>query len=179
MKLQGKKVLIFVANEYEDLKLHYPRLRLKEAGAQVTIAGEKAQETYKSKHEYPCKADVSFDQVNVSDFDALVIPGGFAPDTLRKIPKVLEIVKKFNESKKLIAFICHAGWVPASAQVLKGIRCTSYGTMKDDIINAGGKWEDSPVVVDQHFISSRNPDDLPAFCPAIIEFLAVREPAHV
>lgn len=172
MKSKHKKILLLTADNYEDLELHYPRLRLKEAGFNVVIAGAKKGNIYKSKHGYDSKADISFNSVNVSDFGALVIPGGYAPDTLRAIPRVLKIVKEFNKQKKLIAFICHAGWIPVSADVLKGIKCTSYFTIKDDMINAGAKWVDKEVVVDKNFISSRSPDDLPAFCKEIISFLS-------
>jgi len=171
MSLKDKKILIFVADEYEDLELHYPKLRLQEEEAQVVIAGPKANEKYEGKKGYHCNSEISFDQVNVNDFHALIIPGGFAPDTLRTIPKVLEITQKFHEQGKLIAFICHAGWIPISAKLLRGIRCTSYNAIKDDMINAGAKWVDEKVVIDQNFISSRNPHDLPFFCKAIIQHL--------
>lgn len=170
MKLKGK-ILIFVADHYEDLEVQYPKYRLIEAGAKVVIAGEKAKETYKGKYGYPCKSDIAFDDVKVDDYIGLIIPGGYAPDKLRRFPKALEIIQKFNKAKKLIAFICHAGWVPISAKVLKGIKCTSFFAIKDDMENAGAKWVDEPVVVDKHFISSRNPDDLPVFCAAIIDYL--------
>jgi protease I len=169
--MKKKQILILVADNYEDLELHYPRLRLIEAGREVKIAGEKKGHPYTSKHGYEATADLSFDEVSTDDYDALIIPGGYAPDTLRVIPKVLEIVREFNNQKKLIAFICHAGWVPASANILKDISCTSYKTIKDDVINAGAKWVDKEVVVDKHFISSRNPNDLPKFCEAIIKYL--------
>ncbi len=173
--MAGKKqALILVADKYEDLEVHYPRLRLIEAGLKVVVAGDKEGHTYESKHGYPMKADVSFEKVKVGDFDLVVIPGGYAPDKLRMIPRVLEITRQFHEAKKLIAYICHAGWVPVSAGVIKGIKCTSYVAIKDDMINAGGLWSDSPVVVDKHFISSRCPDDLPQFCQAILKFLADR-----
>jgi protease I len=165
------KILMFVADEYEDLELQYPKYRMKEAGAQVVIAGIKGKETYKGKHGYPCKSDISFDEVRVSDFDALIIPGGYAPDKLRTLPKVIEIVQQFDKQDKLIAFICHAGWIPISAKVIKGIKCTSWAAIKDDLINAGAKWVDEAVVVDGHFISSRSPEDLPQFCPAIVQYL--------
>jgi len=167
-----KKILIFVDQEYEDLELHYPKYRLIEAGMQVTIAGPKAQETYKGKKGYPCLSDISFDDVKESEYAAVIIPGGYAPDKLRMIPKVLEIIRNFHKKQKLIAFICHAGWVPISAGVLKGIKCTSYRAIKDDLVNAGAKWVDKAVVKDKHFISSRHPNDLPFFCPAILHYLA-------
>lgn len=172
MKTKNQKVLILVADNYEDLELHYPRLRMLEAGKEVVIAGEKKGNIYKSKHGYECKATASFDSIYIDDFSGLIIPGGYAPDTLRAIPLVLDIVGQFHKQNKLIAFICHAGWVLVSAKLLKDIRCTSYHTMKDDMINAGAKWIDEPVVIDNNFISSRSPEDLPKFCPAILKFLS-------
>src|SRR5262245_50841437 len=134
------KVLILVADHYEDLELHYPRLRMLEAEKEVVVAGEKKNTVYKSKHGYECLAQLGFEEVLVGDFSAVIIPGGYAPDKLRANPKVLKIIKQFHEKKKLIAFICHAAWVPASAGILKGVKCTSYYTIKDDVINAGGIW---------------------------------------
>lgn len=174
-----KKILLFIAEEYEDLELLYPRYRMMEEGFHVSVAGAKEKETYKGKKGYPWKSDLSFDSVNVRDFDALIIPGGYAPDKLRKIPKVLEIIRQFNEEKKLIAFICHAGWLPVSAKIIKGIKCTSYIAIKDDMVNAGANWVDEAVVVDHHFISSRDPEDLPKFCPAIIQYLQQHSEMHV
>ena len=170
--LEGKKILILVENLYEDLELHYPRYRLIEEGAKVEIAGPKARESYASKHGYPCHADMAFQEVWADNFDGVIIPGGYAPDKMRKYPPVMEFIRQFHQQQKMIAFICHAGWVPASSNVLKGIQCTSYITIKEDLIHAGAQWVDAPVVVDKHFISSRNPDDLPHFCRAIIEALA-------
>ncbi len=171
-KLEGRKILIFVENIFEDLELLYPRLRLIEEGAKVIVAGPKAKESYKSKHEYPLQAEIGFQDVKVDEFDALIIPGGYAPDKMRRYPAAIEIVRKFNQQGKLIAFICHAGWVPISANVLKGVKCTSFSSIKDDMVNAGANWVDEAVVVDRNFISSRTPEDLPYFCPAIIEVLA-------
>jgi protease I len=166
-----QKVLLFVEKQFEDLELLYPRYRLMEAGFEVIVAGPKAKESYAGKHGCPCVADISFDEVDVEKFQGLVIPGGYAPDKLRQYPKVLEIVKKFNKQQKVIAFICHAGWVPISAHILKGVKCTSVKNIKDDMINAGVQWVDEAVVVDRYFITSRDPDDLPQFCPAIIQAL--------
>lgn len=167
-----QKVLMFVADMYEDLELQYPKYRLIEAGKQIVIAGENIEKEYKGKHGVPCKATTTFDSINVNDFAALVIPGGYAPDKLRRIPKVLEIVRAFDSQKKPIAFICHAGWILISSKVIKGIKCTSVSAIKDDMINAGANWVDEPVVSDQHFISSRTPDDLPQFCKTIVEKLS-------
>lgn len=168
----NEHILIFVADDYEDLELQYPKYRLLEAHKKVKIAGEKAGNIYKGKHGYPCKSDISFDDVNVSDYAALIIPGGYAPDKLRRLPKVLEITRKFHEQQKLIAFICHAGWVPISAKILKGVKCTSFFAIKDDMVNAGCIWSDEAVIMDQNFISSRSPEDLTVFCPAILDHLA-------
>ncbi len=171
-----QKILLFVDDNYEDLELQYPKYRLIEAGKEVIVAGKSKEVTYKGKHGYPCKPDRSFDEVDVGDFNALIIPGGYAPDTLRMNPKVLEITRQFHSQKKLIAFICHAGWIPISAKVIKGIKCTSYEAIKDDMINAGANWVDEPVVIDQHFISSRFPADLPKFCQAILERMEDENP---
>lgn len=178
-QLEGQTALIFVENIFEDLELLYPRLRLMEEGAKVVIAGPKAKETYQSKHGYPCQADIAFHDIREVDFDALVIPGGYAPDKIRRSPAAIEIVRQFNQKGKPIAFICHAGWVPISAHVLKGVKCTSFFSIKDDMINAGAQWVDEAVVADRHFISSRTPDDLPYFCPALIEAMArARQHSH-
>lgn len=166
----AKKILIFVDEHYEDLELQYPKYRFKEAGFEVAIAGQK-KETYKGKWGYPCQPDLTLEEVMVDEYAALLIPGGYAPDKLRRWPRALEIVRECDRAKKLIAFICHAGWVPISAGVLRGVTCTSFMAIKDDMVNAGALWQDAPVVVDRHFISSRSPEDLPFFCPAIIEFL--------
>ena len=171
MHAKNRKILVLVEETYEELELHYPKLRMMEAGAHVTVAGAEKDKIYKGKYGYPCKADVAFEEVDPKAFDALIIPGGYAPDKLRKIPAVLNITRAMHKENKWIAFICHAGWVPISAQVLKGVRCTSYEAIKDDMINAGANWVDEPVVIDGHFISSRFPGDLPQFCEAIVQNL--------
>lgn len=171
----SSKILLFVADLYEDLELQYPKYRLLEAGKKVVVAGAEKGKIYKGKHGYPCKADISFNEVKVSDYEALIIPGGYAPDHLRRDPKVLDITKKFDKAKKLIAFICHAGWVPISAKIIKGATCTSFFAIKEDMINAGAKWVDKPVVVDNHFITSRSPEDLPIFTKTIIEYLGKKK----
>ena len=172
MTLQGKKILMFVDHIYEDLELLYPKYRLIEAGAAVVVAGPKAGATYKGKHGYPCASDAAISNMQERDFNGLVIPGGFAPDQLRRDPKVLELTRQFHAAGKLVAHICHAGWIPISAKIVQGIRCTSTPGIKDDLVNAGALWVDEPVVVDQNHITSRRPDDLPHFCRAIIDFLS-------
>jgi len=170
--LAGQCFLMFVDDIYEDLELWYPRLRLIEAGAQVTVAGPKPGQVYAGKHGYPCKPDAMIAEMEERNFHGLVVPGGFMPDKLRRDPKVLELVRQFASAGKLVAAICHGGWIPISAGVYRGVRVTGSPGIKDDLINAGALWEDLPVVVDRHFISSRRPDDLPDFCEAILQFCA-------
>ncbi len=170
--LTGKRILMFVDHVYEDLELWYPKLRLIEEGAEVVVAGPEEGVVYNGKHGYPCRSDAAILDMASSDFDALVLPGGFAPDKLRRDPHVLKLTLEFHEEEKPLAHICHAGWIPISAKVMNGFRCTSTPGIKDDLINAGAEWVDKEVVVDRHQISSRNPNDLPAFCRAIIKALA-------
>ena len=166
-----RSILLFVHDIYEDLELWYPKLRLEEAGFKTTVAGPEAGVTYSGKHGYPCKAEAAFDSIDAHRFAGLVIPGGFAPDKLRRIPKVLDVVREMHEAKKLIAFICHAGWVPISAKILKGRHVTGFSAIKDDLENAGAIFTDKSVVVDGHLITSRTPADLPFFCKEMLAFL--------
>ena len=167
MSLKGKKVLFFAAPLYEDLELWYPKIRLEEEGAQCVVAGL-GEPTYQGKRGYPVTPDTTVDQVSAGEFDGLVIPGGYAPDILRRHRKVLELTREIFEAGKPVAYICHAGWVPISAGIVRGRRGTSVGAIKDDLVNAGMIWEDSPVVVDGNMITSRTPADLGPFCRAII-----------
>ena len=177
-QLDGKRILMFVEDIYEDLELLYPRLRMIEEGAEVVVAGPEAGKTYRGKHGYPIPADAAITDMNEPEFDALVIPGGFAPDKLRRDPKVLDLTRAFHEKGKMVAHICHAGWVPISAGIVKGFRCTSTPGIKDDLINAGAEWVDEPVVIDRNQVTSRRPPDLPQFCRGIIEVMTAAEPAH-
>ena len=169
--LQGKRILMFVDHIYEDLELMYPKYRLIEEGATVIVAGPKALEIYKGKHGYPCKSDTAIADVEEKDFHGLVIPGGFAPDALRRDEKVKSLTRAFHQHGKLVAHICHAGWIPISAGIVKGFHCTSTPGIKDDLINAGAIWSDEAVVIDRNQVTSRRPDDLPQFCAGIIEVL--------
>jgi protease I len=173
-ELGDLRLLMFVEDVYEDLELWYPKLRLTEAGAHVTAAGPKAGREYRGKHGYPCTADAAIGEMEAADFHGVVIPGGFMPDKLRRDAKVLQLVRAFAESGKLVAAICHGGWIPISAGVYRGVRVTGSAGIKDDLVNAGAHWEDAPVVIDRNFVSSRKPDDLPEFCRAIIQILAKR-----
>jgi deglycase len=167
MTLHGKHVLFFAGPLYEDLELWYPKIRLEEEGVATTVAGL-GEKTYPGKRGYPVTVDTNVDQVDAGSFDGLVIPGGFAPDQLRRYEKVLQITREIYQAGKPLGFICHAGWVPISAKILKGKHATSARAIKDDMENAGVVWEDSPVVVDGNLISSRMPADLPHFCRALI-----------
>jgi protease I len=171
MELSGKHVAILAENLYEDLELWYPALRFREAGADVTIIGP-AQETYTSKHGYPVQADACAENVRGADFDAVVIPGGYAPDYMRRQPAMINLVRDAFEQDKIVAAVCHAGWMLASADIVRGKRLTCFASIKDDMINAGGHYEDAEVVHDGNLITSRMPDDLPAFCRTIAEALA-------
>jgi len=170
MNLTGKRVLIFAGPLYEDLELWYPKLRLEEEGVATTVAGL-GEKTYHGKRGYPVTVDAHVDQMRASDFDGLVIPGGFAPDQLRRVDKVLALTRDIFQAGKPVAFICHAGWVPISAKILNGKHATSVRAIKDDMENAGVIWEDSAVVVDGNLISSRTPADLPQFCLALVAAL--------
>ncbi len=166
-----QKILILVDDIYEDLEFWYPRIRLEEAGFRVIVAGPAAAHSYKGKHGYPCKSDISFQEINNKDFMGVIIPGGYAPDRIRRHKEVLEAVHQFDKENKLVAFICHAGWVACSAKILKGRKATSFSGIKDDLENAGAHWTDEAVVVDSNLISSRCPSDLPVFLKAILHFL--------
>jgi len=170
MSLEGKTVLIFAAPLYEDLELWYPKIRLEEAGARTVVAGL-GEKTYHGKKGYPVTVDADVDRVQAKDYDALVIPGGYAPDLMRRSERLLEITREIYQAGKPVAFICHAGWVPISAGILRGKRGTSVRAIKDDLVNAGLLWEDRPVVVDGNLISSRTPADLPDFMRALIAAL--------
>lgn len=167
----GQRILIFVGDDYEDLELWYPKLRLIEAGISVTVAGLEEKKIYRGKNGYPCLSDTSIEYIDAENLDGVICPGGWMPDKLRRDPKVLSLTRAFADAGKLVAAICHGGWIPISANVYRGVNVTGSAGIKDDLINAGGLFEDAPVVVDRHFVSSRKPDDLPAFCRGILEFL--------
>jgi len=169
--LVGKRILAFVGDIYEDLELWYPKLRMIEAGATFVIAGEEASTVYAGKNGYPCQSDIRIDDADSTEYDGVLLPGGFMPDRLRRLPKVKRLIAEFAEQKKCVAAICHGGWLAISAGVYDGVRVTGSPGIKDDLVNAGAIWEDAPVVVDRHFVSSRKPDDLPWFAQAMIEVM--------
>ncbi len=168
-----KKVAILVEDQYQVLEVWYPYLRLKEADVDVVLVGTGKKE-YKSKEGYPAQVNMSIEKARTADFSGVVIPGGYAPDILRRYPKVNNFVKEMFEKKRVVAGICHGGWVLASAGILKGKRATAFCAIKDDMVNAGAKFFDKEVVVDGNLITSRNPYDLPAFCREILKALKRR-----
>lgn len=169
------KVLIIIGDDYEDLELLYPKIRLIEAGCDVTVAGQEADKTYHGKHGYPCKSTAAINDLNDADFDALVLPGGWMPDRLRRDKKLLAITKAMAEAGKPIATICHGPQIDISAGIAKGVKYTSTTAIKDDLENAGAIWSDAEVVVDEKArrVSSRRPDDLPAFCKALLKLMGL------
>ena len=174
MKLSGKRIAILVENKYEDQELWYPFHRLREEGAEVSVIGPE-RAAYASKHGYPVQADLAIGSAVPDRFDAVVIPGGYAPDHMRRHPDMVAFVRQANEKGKIIAAICHAGWMLASARILRGRRVTGFFSIKDDLENAGATYEDRSVVRDGNLITSRTPDDLPDFCREIIGALSAVE----
>ena len=171
MTLEGKRVAVLAENSYQELELWYPLLRLREAGAEVLVVGTGSADTYTSKLGYPVQADVAADQVSATSLDAIVVPGGYAPDLMRRYPAMVNLVREAFEQGKIVAAICHAGWMLVSAGILSGKEATCFFSIKDDLVNAGANYVDAAVVRDGNLITSRVPADLPAFCRAIIAAL--------
>ena len=168
MELAGKKVVIAVEEMFNTHEFWYPYYRLKEAGCEVVVMGSGRAEVFTGKPGTEVKVDLNADQVAATDYDGIVIPGGYAPDLMRRYPKMVQLVRDFYEDGKVVAAICHAGWMLASAKILEGKTVTSFFAIKDDLVNAGAEWVDHEVVIDGYLIASRTPDDLPAFMRAII-----------
>src|SRR5579885_3668082 len=176
-ELDGKRAAVLVEQQYQEMEVWYPIYRLREAGCKVTLLGPEAGQTYPSKLGYPAKSDRAARDVSADDFDLLVIPGGFAPDYLRRHEAVLELVGAMAEQGKIVAAVCHGPAVLCSTQALKGRRATCFFAIKDDVSNAGATYVDAEVVRDGNLITSRKPDDLPAFLQAIIQAAREAKPA--
>ncbi|MCA1058649.1 type 1 glutamine amidotransferase [Rossellomorea aquimaris] len=171
MKLVGKKIIQLVSTDFEDLELWYPVLRLREEGATVHIVGENANEEYIGKYGVPIVSEYAFKDIDPKDYDAILVPGGWSPDKLRRYEEVIAMVQSMDDRKKPIGQICHAGWVLISAKILQGVKVTSTPGIKDDMENAGATWINEPVVTDGHIVSSRRPPDLPDYMREFIEVL--------
>lgn len=171
MRLKGKKIAMFVEDIYEDLEFWYPYYRMKEEGAKVTIIGSK-KDAYTGKNGITVKANALIEEVKRDDYAALIIPGGYAPDHMRRTPAMVAFVKQMHLEGKVIAAICHAGWLLTSAGIVEGRKMTSFFSIKDDMVNAGAEWVDEEVVRTDNLITSRQPGDLPAFCRTIIGALS-------
>ena len=165
--MKGKKIGILIENNYQELEFWYPYLRLKEEHCQLLIIGPEVK-TYKSKHGYEVTSDIEASKALHQSFDAILIPGGYAPDLMRICEPMVQLVKQVFNQGGIIAAICHAIWVPISAEIVSGKKATCYHTVKDDLKNAGGTYIDQSVVVDDNLITSRKPEDLPDFCREII-----------
>ncbi len=174
MELQGHKIVVLVGDDYEDLELQVPKYRLREAGATVIVAGLEAGVMHHGKHSYPQKAEAAIRDLKAADFDGIVIPGGWMPDKLRRYDEVKTLVRDINAAGRMVASICHGPWIDISAGIVKGVRYTSTPALTDDLRNAGAQWVDEEVVIDGHHVTSRKPDDLPAFCRAMVGVLKMQ-----
>jgi protease I len=172
MELEGRRVAILAEDSYQELELWYPYYRLQEAGAEVRIVGTGRAQTFTSKHGYPAKADLDAGALRVEDFDAVVVPGGYAPDLMRRSKEMVAFVRDMDAAGKTVAAICHAGWMLVSAGIVRGRQATCFHSIKDDLVAAGAQYVDDPVVVDRNLVTSRTPADLPHFCRAIIAQLS-------
>ncbi|HKE98724.1 MAG TPA: type 1 glutamine amidotransferase domain-containing protein [Actinomycetes bacterium] len=171
MRLRGKRLIALVEADYEDLELWYPVIRLREEGAEVVVAGLGEQE-YRGKHGLPAMPDAHVDDLDMADFDGILVVGGWAPDKLRRSEKVLELVRDADAADKTLGVICHGGWVPASAGILKGRTMTCTVGIRDDVVNAGATYVDEPVVVDGNLVTARRPPDLPEYGAALVNALS-------
>jgi len=172
MRLKGKKVVCFVDREFEDLELWYPVIRLREEGAKVDLAGDEAGKVYNGKYGVPATSDKAYAELDPRDYDGVLVPGGWAPDKIRRFPEVHSFIQEMDRAGKPIGQICHAGWVLISAGILQNRTVTSTPGIKDDMTNAGATWVDEPVVVDGNLVSSRRPPDLAPYAKAYCDLLA-------
>jgi protease I len=171
MDLQGKRVAILVEDLYQEMEVWYPLYRLREAGAQVVTLGTGKKSEYASKCGYPVTADQDVHKADPADYDGVIVPGGFAPDFMRRYPGPAKFTREIFNAGKVVAAICHGLWIPASAGILKGLKATCFFAIKDDIIHAGAEYVDQEVCIDKNLVSARKPDDLPAFMRATMRLL--------
>jgi len=171
MKLKGKRIAILAEDLYQDLEVWYPLLRFREEGAEVVVVGSGSAKVHTGKFGYPVPVDKAAAEVRAEDFDALIVPGGYAPDIMRRYPAMVSLVKDAAQKGKIVAAICHGGWMLASAEVINGKTVTAFFAIKDDLVHAGANFVDAEVAVDGNLITSRKPEDLPAFCRAVIQAL--------
>jgi len=168
MILKGKKMIVLAEQMFHDLEFWYPYYRLREAGAHVVVVGSGSASEYAGKFGTTVHVDFKAEHISPVDYDGMVIPGGYAPDIMRRHPSMVRLVRDFHSARKIVAAICHAGWMLASAGIVKGRTVTSFYSIKDDLIHAGANWVDEEVVVDGTIITSRMPDDLPVFMRSIL-----------
>ncbi len=171
MRLEGRRIAVLVEDLYQELELWCPLLRFREEGAETVVVGPQKGATYNGKCGYPAIADLSIGEVSADTFDAVVIPGGYAPDRMRRHPAMVEFVRQMDRQGKVVAAICHGGWMLCSAGIVRGRRATCFFAIKDDLVNAGADYVDAEVVRDGNLVTSRVPEDLPAFCREIIAAL--------
>lgn len=171
MPLKGKRVIVLAENLYQELELWYPVLRLREESARVTIVGSGSSSTYTSRFGYPVNVDKDAEEINIQEYDGVIIPGGYAPDHMRRYPAMVKLVADMYAQRKLVGAICHGVWMLASARILRGKTVTGFFSIKDDLVNAGAEFIDVEVVVDGKLVTSRMPDDLPAFMKSVIDVL--------
>ena len=169
--MAGKKVAVLVDQMYQVLEVWYPYYRFKEAGLEVNLVAAEAKKEYPSKEGYPCVSEIAAAQADVRDYECMLVPGGFAPDFMRRSADVIKFANDMVDAGKLIASICHGGWLLCSTKIYKGKKATCFMAIKDDIINAGAEYIDDECVVDGNLITARKPDDLPAFCTAVLRAL--------
>ena len=172
MKLQGKRIALLAENLYQEMELWVPYYRLKEEGAEVRVVGHGGATSYASKNGYPVTVNAQAEAISAVEFDAVVVPGGYAPDMMRRSPAMVQLVREAHQQGKVVAALCHAGWMLVSADIVRGKTVTSWPSIKDDLVHAGATWVDQEVVVDGNLITSRKPDDIPAFCREIVNALS-------
>ena len=171
MRLEGKKIAVLVEDGFEDLEFWVPVMRLREEGAEVVIAGREKGIHFLGKSGLEAFSDSDFKSIDVSKMDGIVIPGGWAPDRLRRFEEVKSLVRDANERGKVIGMICHAGLVGISAGIVRGSKAVGSEGIKDDLINAGSVWVDEPALVDGNLVWGRVVKDIPDFCRKLVETL--------